>query len=838
MHRFLEGDIAALGLEFQPWEFADSELYGIILALFVKMGLVVDNVTLTSLLDFIVDIDSVYKQNPYHSFRHACDVTYLVYFIVHELGAAEWFGFSKLECGALMIASLGHDILHPGTNNLYQIHAKTDAYQLFGKQSPLERQSLSQLWDMIRTRPFFQSMQLDHEFEAKGDWCEDMFPKVPVFKGVFSSDKYSVQDRNGSYSTSVPAALTDTEDQPLPEHLQLLHQIVYEAIINTDMNFHFPLLEEFAKIVDIMTDDADDEDSSPSSPSPDTSNNACSTIPFDGVDGKFLPPATFMSSTPELQKSMKRLSGRLRSSSNPTKVENGKLEVSTDSKEFCVNNSWEVTAKGHSEASNDPLSNCSDSPLKSGGTDEDSTSLWASSPVPLSPTSNPPALPTPYRRFMLSLILHACDISNAARPTEIMRKWSTLITEEFFSQGDSEKNMGIPVSPNMDRESTNQARCALEFNTYVVRPLFQLITEIMPPISVFAQWCERNKQLWECEVKAHSAISAPPPTPTHSEISSMNETLAPILTSVLPSLPPSSHAPPVSSPLSQPPLVNGESSASVKANAEKSPLSKSAEGILIIRNSEDIRKSNLSLTSQATATSTESLNLRHIHSAGTLFPDANNCFSSPQSSTTRSPRVQNILIDVIELRGRRLSVAAGTVEIPDFLLPSTRSPMESVTNGLRETVLEEEESQGSSPGSFDDENCSNNILTSNQAATVSRWGKLFKSKLTTSRGLKMLADGALGGGTRFNLRLNSSTRRKESKRSSGSSSSDSSSPTHISTYPKSRRRTWDRIRKAAGSSDTRNNRKSVDTSTTDELGRCLQAMNVVDNTAADAIEEK
>jgi hypothetical protein len=51
-------------------------------------------------------------------------------------------------------------------------------------------------------------------------------------------------------------------------------------------------------------------------------------------------------------------------------------------------------------------------------------------------------------------LLHAADLSNPCRPYPLSRRWSVLVTDEFFAQGDRERRLGLPVSPMCAREAT------------------------------------------------------------------------------------------------------------------------------------------------------------------------------------------------------------------------------------------------------------------------------------------------------------------------------------------------------------------------------------------------
>lgn len=54
-------------------------------------------------------------------------------------------------------------------------------------------------------------------------------------------------------------------------------------------------------------------------------------------------------------------------------------------------------------------------------------------------------------------MFHLADISNSAKPFEICKQWTEYLYEEFFKQGDLEKERGYTVSMFMDRNTTNIA---------------------------------------------------------------------------------------------------------------------------------------------------------------------------------------------------------------------------------------------------------------------------------------------------------------------------------------------------------------------------------------------
>ena len=84
--------------------------------------------------------------------------------------------------------------------------------------------------------------------------------------------------------------------------------------------------------------------------------------------------------------------------------------------------------------------------------------------------------------FVCQQIFHLCDISNASKPWAICEKWTNLLFEEFFHQGDTEKKLNLPVSQFMDREITNIAKSQIGFINFIIKPSFEIAHMLLPQI--------------------------------------------------------------------------------------------------------------------------------------------------------------------------------------------------------------------------------------------------------------------------------------------------------------------------------------------------------------------
>lgn len=76
------------------------------------------------------------------------------------------------------------------------------------------------------------------------------------------------------------------------------------------------------------------------------------------------------------------------------------------------------------------------------------------------------------RHFILQIALKCADISNPCRPWDVSRKWSHKVCEEFFRQGDYERQLNLPVTSLCNRQSTSISKIQHGFFRFVVAPLF------------------------------------------------------------------------------------------------------------------------------------------------------------------------------------------------------------------------------------------------------------------------------------------------------------------------------------------------------------------------------
>ena len=101
------------------------------------------------------------------------------------------------------------------------------------------------------------------------------------------------------------------------------------------------------------------------------------------------------------------------------------------------------------------------------------------------------------RTLLVSMILHAADVSNPARPFEIAKAWAFRVQEEFFRQGDKEREIGIKQTPYMDRKAENLPKMQVTFIDMIVEPLFLELSKPFPKLRELGhQYCLDNRERW------------------------------------------------------------------------------------------------------------------------------------------------------------------------------------------------------------------------------------------------------------------------------------------------------------------------------------------------------
>lgn len=149
-------------------------------------SLCIDN----SLIDnFLQNLESSYLENPYHNSTHGADVMSSYLYLLHNSDLVNHVSHNELLAG--IIATLGHDVGHPGKTNRFLVLTRDDIATAYNDVSVLENMHASLVFNIMKT-------------------------EQSNFVSTFPGDKYFA-----------------------------FRKIVIEMILATDMSKHFDMMAQF-----------------------------------------------------------------------------------------------------------------------------------------------------------------------------------------------------------------------------------------------------------------------------------------------------------------------------------------------------------------------------------------------------------------------------------------------------------------------------------------------------------------------------------------------------------------------------------------------------------------
>lgn len=147
-----EEDIAGLDtVEFNCWAMSDTKYESLLMYMFKSSGMLERfRVPEATAAHFISEAHKGYRNNPYHNFRHAFDVTQMTYVLTRKTEAGR--GLSGLEHFALMLTALCHDIDHGGKTNDFLIQTEAPLALLYNMRSINENHHSTVTFKLLATK--------------------------------------------------------------------------------------------------------------------------------------------------------------------------------------------------------------------------------------------------------------------------------------------------------------------------------------------------------------------------------------------------------------------------------------------------------------------------------------------------------------------------------------------------------------------------------------------------------------------------------------------------------------------------------------------------------------
>ena len=101
------------------------------------------------------------------------------------------------------------------------------------------------------------------------------------------------------------------------------------------------------------------------------------------------------------------------------------------------------------------------------------------------------------QQILLNYLIHMADLGHNCKKYEISKKWIKLLCEEFWIQGDKEKNLKIPVSFLCDREKIDVPTSQVNFLRGFILSSFDTLVEMFPKLKYNIDNANNNIKEWQ-----------------------------------------------------------------------------------------------------------------------------------------------------------------------------------------------------------------------------------------------------------------------------------------------------------------------------------------------------
>ncbi|XP_077203297.1 3',5'-cyclic-AMP phosphodiesterase 4D isoform X5 [Paroedura picta] len=114
---------------------------------------------------------------------------------------------------------------------------------------------------------------------------------------------------------------------------------------------------------------------------------------------------------------------------------------------------------------------------------------------------------------VLQNMVHCADLSNPTKPLQLYRQWTDRIMEEFFRQGDRERERGMEISPMCDKHNASVEKSQVGFIDYIVHPLWETWADLVhPDAQDILDTLEDNREWYQSTIP-----QSPSPAPDDQE---------------------------------------------------------------------------------------------------------------------------------------------------------------------------------------------------------------------------------------------------------------------------------------------------------------------------------
>jgi hypothetical protein len=101
------------------------------------------------------------------------------------------------------------------------------------------------------------------------------------------------------------------------------------------------------------------------------------------------------------------------------------------------------------------------------------------------------------QQSLLDFMIHLADLAHNTKLFDVSKKWVELLSEEFWRQGDLEKENNLPVSFLCDRNDINIPQSQKGFISGYVIPTFESLVSIFPTLRFTLENANHNLKEWQ-----------------------------------------------------------------------------------------------------------------------------------------------------------------------------------------------------------------------------------------------------------------------------------------------------------------------------------------------------
>ncbi|CAD6194010.1 unnamed protein product [Caenorhabditis auriculariae] len=102
---------------------------------------------------------------------------------------------------------------------------------------------------------------------------------------------------------------------------------------------------------------------------------------------------------------------------------------------------------------------------------------------------------------VLQSMIHLADLSNPTKPIDLYQQWNQRIMEEYWRQGDKEKELGLEISPMCDRGNVTIEKSQVGFIDYIVHPLYETWADLVyPDAQNILDQLEENREWYQSRI--------------------------------------------------------------------------------------------------------------------------------------------------------------------------------------------------------------------------------------------------------------------------------------------------------------------------------------------------